>query len=191
MSSKPSPHWNVSALLVEAPSARSVAREILVRSVATLTTASNLQDARALLASTWLDLVVIDLDLDRDAVLRFLSAEPLPRVPAYVVISGTAGAAEGFRLAQLGVRSFVSKPLVADEICGALRTAIEDAPDFTPHLRAAVGFLPIHEIERTARKTMMQQALARAGGSRTGAAKLLRVSRQLLQHMIRGQKRLS
>jgi len=182
--------WNVHALLVEAEGLQSPARDLLRGRVEVLTCASSVAEARALLASARPDLVVIDLDLDPREVLHLLTAEPLPRVPAYVVISGTADPAQTFRLAQLGVRAFVAKPLAEEAVHEAIRTAIEDPPDFLPHLRAVVGFLPIHDIERLARKTMMQQALARAGGSKTGAAKLLHVSRQLLQHMMRGQKRL-
>ena len=57
-------------------------------------------------------------------------------------------------------------------------------------LRANVGERTLSEIERATRHIMVMEALARTGGSKTRAAKLLRVSRQLLQHILRGQKRL-
>jgi transcriptional regulator with PAS, ATPase and Fis domain len=57
-------------------------------------------------------------------------------------------------------------------------------------LRAAVGERPLGEIEQAARHIMVMEALARAGGSKTRAARLLGISRQLLQHILRGQKRL-
>jgi hypothetical protein len=46
--------------------------------------------------------------------------------------------------------------------------------------------MAIHDVEELARGTMVREALARSQGSRTGAARLLRVSRQLLQHILRG-----
>lgn len=181
---------DVRALLVEADGAPPLARELLGSSVGELTTTANLEVARACLARRP-DLVVIDLDLDPTELTQMLCADPGTRAPAEVVISGAASAAQAFRLAQFGVRAFVAKPLTEPAIRAAVRSALEEPPDVIPQLRALVGFLPIHDIERLARRTLMQEALVRARGNKTGAAKLLHISRQLLQHMLRGQKRLS
>lgn len=62
--------------------------------------------------------------------------------------------------------------------------------DLTAVLRATVGARPLAEVEQAARRVMVMEALARTGGSKTAAAKLLQISRQLLQHILRGQKRL-
>lgn len=138
----------------------------------------------------WLPrLVVMDLDLDERAAFDLLADGLGAPTPACVVVSGRADPVQAFRLAQLGVRSFVPKPANDAALDEALRDALERAPDLRPHIRAAVGLLPVHEIERTARVTMLHEALARSRGSKAGAAKLLHVSRQLLQHMARGQKR--
>jgi transcriptional regulator with PAS, ATPase and Fis domain len=48
-----------------------------------------------------------------------------------------------------------------------------------------VGQRQIHEVQDEVRETMLREALGRARGSRRAAAKLLRVSRQLVQHMLR------
>ncbi|MBK7861855.1 MAG: hypothetical protein IPJ65_25220 [Archangiaceae bacterium] len=65
------------------------------------------------------------------------------------------------------------------------RETLERPPDLTPHLRAAVGHLPLHQLEEQVRQTMVGEALGATQGSRSGAAKLLRISRQLLQHILK------
>jgi two-component system, response regulator RegA len=50
-----------------------------------------------------------------------------------------------------------------------------------------VGRVPLHELEAEVRHAMLGEAIARAEGSRRGAARLLSVSRQLMQHMLRGR----
>lgn len=57
-------------------------------------------------------------------------------------------------------------------------------------LRASVGERTLAEIEQATRRVMVMEALARAGGTKAGAARILGVSRQFLQHILRGQKRL-
>ena len=62
---------------------------------------------------------------------------------------------------------------------------LAEPPDLTPYVRASVGIVPLQHIEEHVRHTMLQEALARSGGNRRGAARMLKVSRQLLQHMLR------
>ena len=83
------------------------------------------------------------------------------------------------------MRSFLPKPLNLAKLDAALDDAIAHAPDLRAQVRAAVGQRPIHELEEEIRLTMLNEALARAKGSRRGAAKLLDVSRQVIQHMLR------
>jgi transcriptional regulator with PAS, ATPase and Fis domain len=52
---------------------------------------------------------------------------------------------------------------------------------------AAVRQRSLHDALHEVRTTMIDEALARANGSRRGAAQLLRVSRQLLQYMVRNR----
>lgn len=157
------------------------------RDVTTLTT---IADATALVRSCCPDVMIVDLDATSFDAFHALLTDPQTLAPAYVVVASDIDPTHAFQLAQLGVRALLKKPLVQAELAEAVRTAIENAPDLTPYLRTVVGHLPIHEIERAARQTMMREALARSHGSKTGAARMLQVSRQLLQHMVRGQKRL-
>ena len=73
----------------------------------------------------------------------------------------------------------------AETLLEAIRAVLEKPPRLTPRLRAAVGIVGLKEVEALARRTMVEEALARESGSRRGAARLLRISRQLLQHAIR------
>ena len=51
--------------------------------------------------------------------------------------------------------------------------------------RAEVGSASYQDITARVRRAMVEQALELAGGNRTGAARLLQVSRQAVQQLIR------
>lgn len=177
----------VRVLLVEPPSdVRSRTHALLEQRFDDVYNAPSL--ARADELATREALLVVDLDLGSDAVDWV--ARMAVGGSTVVVTSATARGDESFRLARLGVRAYVPKPIDERTLDDALRTALEAPPDLSPYLRALVGLVPIHDVERAARRTMVNEALERARGSKTGAAKILRVSRQLFQHMMKGQKRM-
>src|SRR5262245_13210894 len=165
-------------------------RQTLERALAArfpeLRSAGSVAAARALLAEFEPDLVLLDVELGDGTALDVMKAI-LARetVPLVVAMSGAARPTQSFDLAQLGVRSFLPKPLNLAKLDAALDDAIARAPDLRAQLRSAVGQRPIHELEEEVRQTMLREALARAKGSRRGAAKLLAVSRQVIQHMLR------
>lgn len=148
--------------------------------------AASVAEAEPLVRAWHPNAVVLDFALpDGNAfdVLRIIAeTEPMP---ALVAISGMAGPLESFRLAQLGVRAFVPKPIEPEELECALDDALKTAPDLAPLVRAAVGHLGVHEVEEQVRATMVSEALARSHGSRNRAARMLAVSRQLLQHILK------
>lgn len=132
------------------------------------------------------DMLLLDLALpdgDGFEVLEELSKHH--PTPAVVVMSGTAAPAQSFRLAQLGVHSYLSKPFELFELREAIERAVHSPLSIEPQLRTLVGQRSIHEVEAEVRSTMLTEALARSGGSRRAAARLLSVSRQLVQHMLR------
>lgn len=133
-------------------------------------------------------LVFVELDLDPAALGDLVTSSDFV-ASAFVVASELARPDQAFKLAQAGVRTFVSLPASDAELLDAARRALEEPPDLAPHVRALVGMLPIHEVERVARRAMLETALRQAQGNKTIAARLLCVSRQLMQHMLRGQKR--
>lgn len=164
------------AVLVEALSARGFA----------VSEAASVAAARAVLGDGTPDLVILDVALpdgrasDVLDLLGYLS--PAPRV---VALSGAAGPDESFALAQRGVRIYLKKPIQLDELEQAVERALSQPPDLVPHVRAAVGLKSIHEVEQTVRETMVQEAIARGQGNRRVAARVLGISRQLLQHILR------
>ena len=148
--------------------------------------AASVAEAVQLLIAFDPELLLLDVELGDGTALDVMKAV-LARetVPLVVAMSGAAKPGQSFDLAQLGVRSFLPKPLNLARLDAALDDAIARAPDLRAQLRSAVGQRPIHELEEEVRETMLREALARAKGSRRGAAKLLAVSRQVIQHMLR------
>jgi DNA-binding NtrC family response regulator len=139
-----------------------------------------------LLASFRPELLLVDVDLpDGTAIDVMRAAIRGDAVPVAVAMSGRAEPAQSFELAQLGVRAYLQKPLDLASLDRTLTEAIERPADLAPHVRAVVGRRQIHEVQEEVRETMLREALGRAQGSRRAAARLLRVSRQLIQHMLR------
>lgn len=131
------------------------------------------------------ELAVLDVRLpDGDARDVLRDAGP-GACPAIVAISGAAGPDEAFELAGLGVQAYVSKPLDLQDLEAALERALTEAPELGRQVRRAVGRVGLRELEADVRAVMVDEALRRAQGSRRGAARLLAVSRQMLQHVLR------
>ncbi len=185
------PEARVRALVVEdnAPLLKTLERTLAGRGH-DVRACSTVDEARDILREWLPELLVLDVELpDGDAFDVLREASALATAPVVIAMSGVAAATQSFRLAQLGVRRYLDKPLRLDALERAIDEALLEPPDMTPHVRAQVGHVPVREVERHVRKTMVEEALARAGGSRRGAARLLHVSRQLLQHMLRAARR--
>jgi DNA-binding NtrC family response regulator len=132
------------------------------------------------------DLAVVDVRLPDgsgiDVATRALARSPIPLV---VAMSGEASPEESFALARTGVHAYLQKPLSFASLLAALERAAAEKPQLAAHVRSAVGKVPLHELEEDVRSMMVDEALARSDGSRRGAARLLAVSRQLMQHILR------
>lgn len=142
---------------------------------------------RAILTTFQPDLLVLDVVLEEGNAFDVLEAvATLDTAPTVIGVSGSASPDETFRLAQLGVLSFLPKPFTAEELEVAVARALSRPPDLRPLLRVSVGRRPMRDVEDEVRRTMVDEALGRAAGSRRKAAGLLSMSRQLLQHILRG-----
>lgn len=146
------------------------------------------REARRELSRWHPHVLVLDLHLGEKggsglAVAEYCST--LEPAPVIVALSGLADRAETFRLAQLGARAYLDKPFKPSELREAVRAALEEPPDLEPFLRATVGRRPLKEVVRHARTVMTRQAIARAGGNRTSAARMLDVTRQNVQALLR------
>lgn len=132
------------------------------------------------------ELVIVDVTL-RDGsgvgVVRAARAMDAPGV--FVAISGTASAADGFALAELGVRAYLAKPFTTDELRETVRAALEERPDPTSTAADQVGRTAMHIVQDRVRRDMLSQALERTHWNFSQSAKLLGVTRQAIQQMVR------
>jgi DNA-binding NtrC family response regulator len=132
------------------------------------------------------DVVVLDVRLpDGDAFTVLEHARKLAPAPIRIVLSGAASPEDAFRLAQLGVRDFLQKPASLDEIWKAILAAAEAPPDLGPIVQQTVGHLSLKQLTTSVRDEAIKQALASSRGNRTGAARILQVTRQAVQQMLR------
>lgn len=133
-------------------------------------------------------LLVLDVILPDGTALEFLrEMAEHSSFKAVVAISGAAEPAQSFALAQLGVECFVPKPIDLAAFERAVAQAMDSRIDLRPTLRKLVGRRAISDVETEARSTIVEEAVAQAGSVR-GAARLLSISRQLLQHILRNAR---
>ena len=132
------------------------------------------------------DLAIVDVRLPDDTAFGVLEAmsHQLPR-PLVVVMSGRATPEEAFQLAQLGVGAYLAKPFSLSELEASVDEVLARAPEIDAWITASVGKVPMRELQGRVRQVMVDQALAMSEGSRSGAARLLEVSRQAVQQMVR------
>lgn len=166
----------------------------LLRSLSTALSSDNLElrccastrEARAMLDGWAPEVIVLDVVLDDgDAYDVLAHLQSLDTAPAVVAISGAATAPQAFRLAQLGVGGFLTKPFSISELRHEVDGVLSAPPRLEERLRQSVGRVPLRDVENRVRTTMVREAMAQAGGGRKGAARLLRISRQMLQHILR------
>jgi two-component system, response regulator RegA len=162
--------------------ARHTARELQ----AEVWTAKTLSAALELVREHRPRIIVTDVHLgdDRchDLVVEALARPPFPTI---VAISGKASAEEAFSLAALGVRSYLAKPLNLSSLRSVLAAPSSQSPQIAHGIAARVGAVPIDIVKRDVRITMLTQALALTAGNRSECGRILGVTRQAVQHMIK------
>lgn len=136
------------------------------------------------------DLIVLDFELpDGNAFTVLDAARACPTMPVVVSMSGAANSGETFELAKRGVRAFLPKPLTTEALETAIDSALGDPPDLSVQFRSMVGLRAVKDVEEEVRATMVDEALARSDGNKRAAARLLSISRQLLQYILRQSDR--
>ena len=135
------------------------------------------------------DLLILDVHLPDGSAFDVLdaAASVLP-APIKVALSGVASANESFRLSEHGVRAFLQKPISLDDLDAAVTKALEEPPGLLRQVQDSVGLASIREVQAEIRQTMLSQAMALAEGKKNRAARLLGVTRQAVQQMIRQPK---
>jgi len=143
-------------------------------------------EAQIAVADWWPDLVLLDVVLPDGCAHEVLDLlERRHPAPAVIAMSGSAEPEQSFRLATRGVRAYLEKPLRLDRLQAVIRHALQATPDLQPALRQIVGHKPLADVQTEVRAVMLHEAMARSRGSRRGAARLLSMSRQLLQYLLR------
>jgi DNA-binding NtrC family response regulator len=147
--------------------------------------ASSIRGAVSLLARHQLDLVITDVRLpDGSADTIVAAAAKLHPRPVIVGMSGLASAEESFELARLGADVYIAKPFSLQQLKETVEAVLDGAPDLAPFISRAVGRESLPDVTRSVRKVMVEEAIARAEGSRSGAARLLNVTRQAVQQAL-------
>lgn len=146
--------------------------------------------ALALLEEWRPDVLLLDLHLGEggSGIAVAERASSMDPAPAIIVLSGMADRTETFRLAQLGAHAYLEKPFRPQELRAAVTEALEQPPNLEPLLRATVGKRTLREVVEQARAVMTKQAVARTDGNRTSAARILEVTRQNVQAILRKEE---
>jgi DNA-binding NtrC family response regulator len=132
------------------------------------------------------DIIIADFRLPDATALKIFEAScALWPAPIKIALSGRATPDEAFRLARYGVRRYLQKPVALATIWDAILQVREEPPDLRPLVQDTVGHVSLRDLQRSVRIVMVRQALALAKGNHTGAARLLRVSRQAVQQLMR------
>jgi DNA-binding NtrC family response regulator len=147
--------------------------------------AGTVREGRALLARLP-DVVIVDVALpDGQAQPIVEDAVRMRPVAAVIAMSGQASAEEAFQLARSGARRYLPKPISLEELTRSVEEALGDRPSLDPFVAAHVGNTPLREVQGEVRRVMIEQALAKARNSRSGAARLLDMTRQAVQQIVR------
>jgi DNA-binding NtrC family response regulator len=166
----------------------SVATALRTRGVEVAAVGTAAEAVARLASDALIDSVLVDAALPGGGAAAVLQAaakrEPFPFVS--VVAGPTLRPAEAFALAQHGARELLERPLDEQALRRALPRDSLRPPPLDPVVRAYVGRVDLGELQRQVRLSALRQALALSDGSRSGAARLLRVTRQAVQHMLRG-----
>lgn len=134
------------------------------------------------------DVILTDVRLPDAPVESVLEAAcALAPAPVIVAMSGVATAEESFRLNRFGVREYLQKPFGAEDLARAIREACAEAPRVETFVAAQVGHVGMRDLQKQVRDAMVREALARSDGSRSAAARLLHVTRQAIQQIVRSQ----
>jgi DNA-binding NtrC family response regulator len=135
------------------------------------------------------ELLLVDVRLPDDSVFPLLAeAAAQSPSPVTVAMSGRASPDEAFRLAQHGVRAYLPKPFTRAELAAAIETGCDEDTPLEPAIAERVGRVPMRDLQRQVRNVMVREALARAHGNRSGAARLLNVTRQAVQQILRSER---
>lgn len=148
---------------------------------------SNVDGALCRLGRSEIDLVFIDTALPLDGAQELIEATfRLPSSPLLIAMGLTSdSAATTFALAKTGVHAYLLKPLSRSQIAACLSHPKCGLDPVRQLLRPLVGRFGLKDIQAYIRRELVREALARAGGSRRSAARILGVTRPAVQKFLR------
>ena len=147
---------------------------------------ADLETAGNLLVESQFELVLLDFNLPDGNAVDFLSGlKEKVHLPRIIAVSAYANSRESFTLASLGVWAYLQKPITSEAVLKAAESVMSEPDRFEQMIASYVGHTDLKVIENNVRGTALKEALARSDGSKRSAAKLLGVSRQLMQHMVK------
>lgn len=186
MTTQPNGLADAHVLLVEDdPISRPTIERVLREAGATVRAVGTVREALAALAEAP-GIVIVDVHLPDGSGLEVVEAANRSRPPPRIIAaSGSADPSESFRLGQLHVDCYLTKPYGLTE----LRAAVAGLRTPTQELAAAsartVGMIGLIEARDVLRDSMVVEALEQSDGNRTQAARMLGVSRQAIQSAVR------
>jgi DNA-binding NtrC family response regulator len=125
--------------------------------------------------------VIVDVAPRRERAADRRARGQAPRA-AVIAMSGQPRRG-GVQLARLGARRY-RLPISLEDLTRSVESS-RDRPDLAPLVAAHVGNTPMRQVLDEGRGVMVDEALARKQGSRSGAARILGVSRQAVQQAVR------
>ena len=133
-----------------------------------------------------IDLLVVDVHLgERHGVELARAAAHLHPAPAVVAVTGAASPEDGLHLGRAGVATLLEKPFTLEHLRSALAQLEPPQPvELEAVIRRLVGVRPMPEVLDTVRRSMVREALARSGETKSHAAGMLGISRQHLSKII-------
>jgi DNA-binding NarL/FixJ family response regulator len=115
----------------------------------------------------------------REQALALLRSSP---APAVVFLGADVEVEDAFELARAGVHGvFATGSSPPDVLAKKVVRALQCAADPWPLVRSQVGRTPMRTFLAEARTIFLREALARAGGSRSEAARIVGISRQAIE----------
>ena len=148
-------------------------------------TAASVKEAQEALSQE-VDVVLLDFLLGDGTghdVLRH--AINLPRAPRFIVLSGAITVEAAHRVGRQGAVAVMSKPADLQTLAQVIvQTAQAELPSGEA-LIGQLGTTVYRDAVEAVKVTLVTSALERSGGSRSGAARLLGMTRQQLQKLIR------
>lgn len=140
-------------------------------------------EAAAALADVFFVTTAVGADALCDIVDRVLGGAAI--VAPSVIVFGPLPPHAAFALARSGASIYIEADGPGEVIASHIPCLDAPPPALDPIVRAYIGRQSLPELRRAFRDAMVRQALVFANGSSSKAARLLRVSRQAIQHMMR------